>query len=49
MDTISASLAAAIKAQKKKMRKLRRIRAMVAFLDRRRHNIAVEVERRGRM
>lgn len=44
MDAISTSLAAAIKAQKKRLRKLRRIRAMVAFLDRRRHNIAVEKE-----
>lgn len=35
MDTIGAALAAAIK-----------IREMVAFLDRRRHNIAVEIERR---
>lgn len=46
MDTIGAALAAAIKKQKKRLRKLRKIREVVAFLDRRRHDIAVEIERR---
>ena len=46
MDTISNALAAAIKAQKRRIKKLRKLRAMVAILDRRRQNIPVTVERR---
>ena len=49
MDTISASLAKAIRAQKKRLRKLRKIREMVVFLDRRRQNLPVIHDRRGKM